>query len=52
MFGWNINKRKMEVRVGVEHFLSILKRFNLIKVFTLIKRMFTLTKNMGHEKHV
>jgi hypothetical protein len=24
----------------------------LIKMFTLIKKMFTLTKNMGHEIHM
>ncbi len=28
------------------------KRFNLTKMSTLTKRMFTLTKNMGHEKHI
>ncbi len=25
---------------------------NLTKVFTLTKRMFNLTKNMGHERHM
>jgi hypothetical protein len=28
------------------------KRFNLIKVSTLTKRMFTLTKGMGHERYM
>jgi hypothetical protein len=30
----------------------IFKRFNLIKMSTLTKRMFTLTKGMGHERHM
>ncbi len=29
-----------------------IKRFNLTKVFTLTKRIFTLTKCMGHERHM
>jgi hypothetical protein len=28
------------------------KIFNLIKMSTLTKRMFNLTKNMGHERHM
>ncbi len=28
------------------------KRFNLTKVSTLTKRIFTLTKGMGHERHM
>jgi hypothetical protein len=31
---------------------QVFKRFNLIKVSTLTKMMFTFTKGMGHEKHM
>ncbi len=30
----------------------LFKRFNLVKMSTLTKRMFAFTKGMGHEKHM
>jgi len=30
----------------------IFKMFNLIKMYALTKRMFALTKGMGHERHI
>jgi hypothetical protein len=30
----------------------VFKRFNFIKVSTLTKKLFTLTKGMGHERHM
>jgi len=30
----------------------LFKRFNLIKLYALTKRMFVFTKGMGHERHM
>jgi hypothetical protein len=30
----------------------LFKRLNLMKMFTLTKKMFVLTKGMGHERHI
>ncbi len=53
------SKEGIVFRLGEMFFLNshykkswFFKRFNLTKISTLTKRMFTLTKGMGHERHM
>jgi len=47
-------KQRMVQGTKLKHYYIswIFKRFNLIKMSALTKRMSTLIKGMGHERHV